>query len=105
MDFWRAVAVLSRRKWLILLSVAATIVLTFGATRFLSSKWVAKVRLSAAPSSPLTAAQGTAAQSSSEAVESYKAQAAIYATIVHSKDVVEAAMKKAGLREVPPKLL
>ena len=60
MDFWRAVEVLGRRKWLILLSVVVAVGLTFGATRLTGSRWTATVRMVTPAMTPQQSVQGTA---------------------------------------------
>src|SRR5688572_23385381 len=101
MDFWRAVEILNRRKWLIVLSVVATTVLTFAATRLVGSKWMASVRFSAPRISPL------AGNGEKPAVDDMRAdpQLATYAAIIKSREVLLGAMQELNLRRLPDDLL
>ena len=45
MNFWRVIEILSKRKWLIVLSVVVAAALSAGATHLIGSRWVATVQL------------------------------------------------------------
>src|SRR5688572_18420394 len=101
MDFWRAVEILNRRKWLIVLSVVATTVLTFAATRLVGSKWMASVRFSAPRISPL------AGNPNEPAVDETRSdpRLATYVAIIKSREVLRGAMEELNLRRLPDDLL
>jgi polysaccharide biosynthesis transport protein len=100
MDFWRAVDILARRKWLILLSVVATTVLAFCATRLVGSKWVATVRLVAPQPSELTGSGPQQHSSTDRELAATQAQASVYAAMIKSRDVLEPTLRT--LRNTPP---
>ncbi|HWP57281.1 MAG TPA: hypothetical protein VNL14_05300 [Candidatus Acidoferrales bacterium] len=105
MDFWRAVDILSKRKWLILLSMVVTCALTFGATRLIGSRWVATVRFVSAPNSPLTSSGEAAPTDAAGSLGAARSQAAVYLAIVRSRAVLEPALRQLNLLEVPANLL
>ncbi|MBB6053169.1 GumC family protein [Armatimonas rosea] len=94
MDIWRAVAILNRRKWLILFSVVITTALTFGATRLVGSKWEATVKLLA----PQTASRANGTEQGHDGYDvnptNSKAITSMYNSILLSREVVEPAFKK-----------
>ena len=87
MDFWRAVEVLNRRKWLILFSVVVAVGLMFGATRLTGSRWLATVRFMVPES-----ANGPGAPP--RAREDRDTLEAMYGAILASREVVEPAFAK-----------
>src|SRR5438552_513552 len=99
MDFWRLVELLNQRKWLILVSVGVTMVLTYGATRLVGSQWVATVRLMNVSGgmvfgrNPEDLGGGDAPAQSEPGVGFAKAQAAAYEAVAKSSKVVKAALK------------
>ncbi|MGV3720202.1 MAG: GumC family protein [Actinomycetota bacterium] len=98
MDFWRAVGILSRHKWLILLSVVVTTALTFAATRLVGSRYLATVHLVTPATSPLTSSPAlmSSDERASEPVQT-KQQAAVFAAMLKSRDVLEPALGKLSL--------
>src|ERR1041385_6183002 len=101
MDFWRAVQILNRRKWLILTSVVVTTLLTFLATRLVGSKWVATVRF--VSKNPIV--QNMNDPTASNPQDAARAQASMYEAVVKSKDVLETALTELHMSQLPPKLL
>lgn len=106
MDFWRAVGILSKHKWLILLSVVVTTVLTFTATRLVGSKYLATVHFVTPATSPLTAAPGTPTSDdrASEPVQT-RQQAAVFEAMLKTRDVLEPALSKLSETQIPRDLL
>lgn len=106
MDFWRAVGILSKHKWLILLSVVVTTVLTFTATRLVGSKYLATVHFVTPATSPLTAAPGTPTSDdhASEPVQT-RQQAAVFSAMLKTRDVLEPALSKLSETQIPRDLL
>jgi capsular exopolysaccharide synthesis family protein len=97
MDIWRAIEVLNRRKWLILFSVVAATVLTFGATRLMGSRFEATVQLI----SPQTAARASSIGSTEQRNDrmedspaTQKMLQSMYTSILLSREVIEPAFKK-----------
>jgi len=103
MDFWRAVGILDKRKWLILLSVVVAMGLTFVATRLIGSRWIATVRLAAASTSPLTGSATTEREEND--VIAARNQAKIYAVMVKGGGVMEPALRSLRQTQVPADLL
>jgi len=100
MNFWRIVEILNKRKWLILLSVVASIGLTFLVTRLIGYKWVGTVRLvSTAPMDQQPGSDGMRDQMNS------KFQAPVYDAMLKSRDVLEAAFRVAKVVDVPENFL
>jgi succinoglycan biosynthesis transport protein ExoP len=112
MNFWRAVEILNKRKWLILFSIIATIVFTFGGTRLVGSRWQGTVRFvtpgtssalsSAGPGGP--ANEGESAEGPM-AVVAAKNQANVYEATVKRRAVLEPVLLKLRKRELPPNFL
>jgi capsular exopolysaccharide synthesis family protein len=107
MDFWRAVEILGKRKWLILLSVVITTALTFGATRLVGSKWLASVRFFAPPESIYTSSPENPMASGARGPEQIiaKNQAEIYTAVVKSPEVLQPALIRLNMTTLPPDLL
>lgn len=111
MDFWRVVEILNKRKWLLMLSVIATVVFTFGGTRLVGSKWQAVVRFVTPPNSALTSPTLTAntpdtTQSDGlAAMQSAKAQAAVFEAIAKSPGVLAPVLQQLHERELPANFL
>lgn len=107
MDFWRAVEILNKRKWLILLSTVLATLLTFGATRLVGSRWQATVRFVTPPSS--TAMSGTediiGMRKETPGRGNHQEQAEMYEEIVRSRDVLEPALRKSRITQLPPNFL
>ena len=100
MDFWRAVGIINRRKWLILVSVVVTAALTFGASRLAGAKWVANVRFATTNDSAVNklVADHSEGGGSKDSAEN---QAIVYTNIIRSKEVLGPALKKAGVETLP----
>lgn len=98
MDFWRAVGILSRHKWLILLSVVVTTALTFAATRLVGSRYLATVHLVTPATSPLTSTPGMLS-SDERAPDSVrtKQQAEVFAAMLKTPEVLKPALEKLSL--------
>ncbi len=97
MDFWRIVGILNKRKWLILLSVLATIALTYGSTRLSGSRWEATVRF-VVPSVPgVPGSAEDMGSDSSGGIIGARSRATMYGAMARSEDVVFKAEQKAGL--------
>lgn len=105
MDFWRAVGILSKHKWLILLSVVVTTVLTFTATRLVGSKYLATVHFVTPATSPLTAAPGTPSDDRASEPVQTKQQASVFAAMLKTRDVLEPALGKLSETQIPRDLL
>src|SRR5690348_8797088 len=106
MDFWRAVEILGKRKWLILLSVVVATVLTFGATRLVGSRWMASVKFFAPqPSSVVPQADDPSAPPRPDSLGAAREQALIYTQIVKTKEVLGPALAKAGMTQLPEDVL
>lgn len=107
MDFWRAVEILNKRKWLILLSTVLATLLTFGATRLVGSRWQATVRLVTPPNSEAMERTedivGIRKQTPGRGNE--QEQAEMYEQIVRSRDVLEPALRKSRVSQLPPQFL
>lgn len=91
MDFGRAIEIIGKRKWLILLSVVITTLLTWGATRLTGARYLATVKFVAPISSPLTEAPNSKAEGTPL---DPKAQSTLYGAIVKSPDVIDGALAK-----------
>src|SRR3954447_219721 len=103
MDFWRLVELLNQRKWLILVSVTVTMVLTYWATRLVGSQWVATVRLMSVSGGDFSIGEG---QERSDPGNGFaKSQAAAYEAVAKSGNVVKAALKELKLTQVPGDLM
>src|SRR5438105_4344025 len=111
MDFWRLVELLNQRKWLILVSVGVTMVLTYGATRLVGSQWVATVRLMNVSGgmvigrNPEDVSIGDGPQQSDPGGLIAKGQAAAYEAVAKSGKVVKSALKELKLKQVPRDLM
>ncbi len=108
MDFWRTISILSKRKWLIALSIVITAMLTLGASKLAGSRWVATVRFASMDNSglnQLVTGQPATSDHGGRAMESATAQAAVYGSIVASREVVEPAMKSLGVAYDPADLI
>ena len=105
MDFWRLVSVIGKRKWLILLSVAVTVVLTIGASRLMGSKWIATVRFVATDNSVLTSATPGAEAAREESQVEAEHKAVVYTSVVRSKEVVEPVLKQLNITHLPDDFL
>ncbi|MCC2669493.1 MAG: hypothetical protein K0Q72_1964 [Armatimonadetes bacterium] len=107
MDFWRAVGIVSKHKWLILLSVLVTTVLTFTATRLVGSRYLATVHFVTPATSPLTNTPGAAVavdERASEPVQT-RQQAAVFDAMLKTRDVLEPALGKLSETQIPRDLL
>lgn len=107
MDFWRAVAILSRHRWLILLSVVVTTALTFGATRLVGSRYLATVHFVTPATSPLTDSPAklvSVDERASEPVQT-RQQAAVFAAMLKTRDVLEPALQKLSESQIPRDLV
>lgn len=102
MDFWRAVAILEKRKWLILLSVVSTMALTFAASALVGSKWVATVSFAVRPATNLMANPGEAQNAE---VRLDREQLAVYKLLAKSRAVVVPALDAIHATQIPPDLL
>ncbi len=99
MDFWRAVDILNKRKWLIVMSVVVTLALTFGVTKLIGSKWVATVNFASnGARSTADVAPGATVDPSMDP-RTARTQAALYTAIVKSQPVMGPVLDKA---QVPP---
>lgn len=106
MDFWRAIRILGRRKWLILMSVMASIAATFGATRLIGSRWQATVRFVAEDPLFYSSSQGGPAPEAAKFNPvTAQAQAQVFAQILQSADVVGPALQKIQLGQPPVGML
>ena len=99
MDVWRIAEVLGKRKWLLLFSVVAAAILTFGATRLSGSRWVATVSFMS-PTPPLAVNGNQTSLSGEAAREEMKTMEAMYAAVITSREVMEPAYNK--VREALP---
>jgi len=90
MDFWRAIEVLNRRKWLILFSVIVAVVLMFGATRLMGARWQATIRFMV----PENTSSNTTPRSTQQSKEELETLEAMYGAILSSREVVEPAFQK-----------
>jgi capsular exopolysaccharide synthesis family protein len=109
MDFWRTTEILSKRKWLILLSVIAASAMSWGATRLIGSRWSASVQFISKQESSLVSGSQAPGQENLEAsdpgFEAARAQALIYATLVRSAPVLKPALEKAHPAHMPTDLM
>src|SRR5258708_1636583 len=108
MDFWRASQILRNRKWFIVLSIAVTTGLTWGATRIIGSRWQATVRFVVPQNSPLANSSGKSdsqpiPEAGPLATETAKSQATIYTAIVKSRDVIEPVLRGMSRVQRPKK--
>lgn len=102
MDFWRALDILGKRKWLIIACVLACTLLTYGATRMIGSKWTASVRfLSTASQAP----NPTTIENRGPEGAMARLQAEIFLQVVKSRPVMERALKKLDARQLPAGLV
>src|SRR2546423_7230636 len=108
MNFWRAVEILNKRKWLIMFSVLATTVFTFGGTRLVGSKWQATVRFVAPQRSAALSAIGpggglaeVADSDGMAAIQAAKNQSIGYDGIVKSQGVLGPVLEKLHQKELP----
>lgn len=102
MDFWRAFEILSRRKWLILVSVLVTTGLTLAATRLIGAKWVASVYFTAAAKAPVVAAPTEQeGEGDGPPTGGSKGQAATYASLARSPKVLDATLTRLKLDRPP----
>lgn len=99
MDFWRAIEVLNRRKWLILFSVVVAVGLMFGATRLMGVRWQATVRFMV-PDSSANSSQSGAPRGAQQTKEELETLEAMYSAVLSSREVVEPAFQK--IREKLP---
>lgn len=99
MDFWRAVEILAKRKWLILLSVVVATTLTYGATRLVGSKWVAAVGFFSATDSTILPNAPDPLKTSDRGPDMLVAdqQAGAYSQLVREAAVLEPALKELNL--------
>src|SRR5579884_249156 len=86
MDFWRAAAVLGKRKWLILFSVVVTVVFTYAATRLVGTQWQATVQLASSLPGPLMPGGAATRDPGKQAAT---IQAALYTSYLRSGDVLQ----------------
>lgn len=104
MDFWRAVEILSKRKWLLVLSTCMATLLTFGATRLVGSRYAATVKFITPPQTALPQDSQDFISMTPGATtdrEFSKAQANTFTAIVRSRDVLEPALKKSRIHQLP----
>ncbi|MBI3909883.1 MAG: polysaccharide biosynthesis tyrosine autokinase [Armatimonadetes bacterium] len=104
MDFWRAVEVLGKRKWLLLLSTVLSAGLTFGATQLIGSRWMASVRFASSPASSLMAAPGSQENVGAD-VQIARLEAPMYEAMFRTRDVLEPALRELSLMRAPEDLL
>lgn len=108
MNFWRAIEILGKRKWLILFSIIVSMAMTWGATRLAGAKWTAVVRFVALSTPGLSdpnranAITDDTGQVNAEARQSSVAQAVIYSALIKSSDVVIPTLEK--LNEKQPRI-
>lgn len=99
MDFRRALAILEKRRWILVISVLVTTALVYGVTRLMPSRWMAAVRLI----TPTGLADPL--RKISDAGEPDGAVAArIYSVLARGKDVMEASAKVASVSDPLPKI-
>ncbi|HLV79475.1 MAG TPA: polysaccharide biosynthesis tyrosine autokinase [Chthonomonadaceae bacterium] len=91
MDFWRAAAVLGKRKWLILFSVVATVILTYAATRLVGTQWQATVQLASSNAAPLLPG-GAGGRDPGQ--QQAKLQSAYYTGILKSGEILTTVFQK-----------
>jgi capsular exopolysaccharide synthesis family protein len=104
MDFWRIVAIVNKRKWLIMLSVVVTAILTLGATKLVGSKWMAIVSFSA--DSPLrTALAGGEQQDTIRGKMIADQMAEVYTSQITNPRVLGPALQKLGLSDLPDEMI
>ena len=108
MDFWRAVEVLGKRKWLILFSIVVTVALTLGASRLVGNRWMAKVQFFAYQTNLITgmvtpgqsATMDEISNNANRANSQGIAHALLCASVVRTDPVVQPAMRDVGLMTV-----
>jgi|GEM_PF-1850445 len=105
MDFWRTIAVLNSRKWLILFSVALATLLTYGATRLVGNKWMANVKMVSPDISSLAnVSDGSNPQPQPDFPEA-RDKAAMYTEIAKSREVIMPALNALKMTTMPPNFL
>src|SRR5688572_688490 len=106
-DFWRTISILSKRKWLITLSVLITAGLTLAASRMVGSKWVATARFAAMDTARLSQMANGQQETSEggQGMEPFEAQAAVYGSIVASREVIEPALRDQGILYDPEDII
>ncbi|HLK60188.1 MAG TPA: hypothetical protein VKU00_26740, partial [Chthonomonadaceae bacterium] len=94
MNFWRAIEILNKRKWLILLSMVVASALTAGASRLVGSKWVGTVQLMVPQQSILQSEMFVPGQPTPPPSDILKSQLAVYLAVARSQRVVSPVAKK-----------
>lgn len=98
MDFWRAISVLEKRKWLICLCVVVSGLGAFAASQLLGGHWAATIRLvSSAKGVP--AADPDPEPSGPSAMAAAKEEAEVYEALAVSKGVLQTSLAES---EHPP---
>jgi succinoglycan biosynthesis transport protein ExoP len=107
MDFWRVVEVLNHRKYFIILSVVATVILTYGATRLIGAKFTSTVTLITPTESSYMRSNNDTGGGDYGQMAMAKAsdQALLYESMAKSRDVIEPAIKSLKDFNLSPGLL
>src|SRR5580704_1350617 len=96
MDFWQLIDLLSKRKWLILLSVVSAVALTYGATRLIGSRWVATVTFVSPENTPAVDTVVSSSDDETQPVDTGAKQVAVYAAMIKSPTVIQPVVSQLG---------
>jgi polysaccharide biosynthesis transport protein len=99
MDFAHIIGLLKKRIGIILLSTVGALILTWGATRIMGTKWTATVDFVSTQNSTLGTGQD--AGDGFEGAQAAQTQAIIYTAIVKSQDVAEPTQRALHLDQLP----
>lgn len=101
MDFWKAIEILGKRKWLIAGCVAVCFMLAVAFTKFSGSRYAATVDF-VEPSHD-QAAQSTGADAGDDSDgQDPASQARVYLAIMKSPNVIQPVLSSIGLQALPP---
>ncbi len=103
MDFWRTVAVLNSRKWMIIFCTVLATLLTYGATRLVGNKWMANVKMVAPDLSSLANVSGN--PNPQPDMPAARDNSAMYTEIAKSREVIMPALNSLKMSTVPPNLI
>ena len=102
MDIKRVLEIIAKSKWIILFSMALTLLLVWGVTRLLPAKWQATVRYAITTVSPILEGQN---QSQDNEEREKGARTEVFGALVKDEDVVSKAAATAGITVPLPELV